>query len=193
MLASNLRQRQAKLDKSMARQRERDLKDTSGDERVGVPKPRKVTSTPIIRGRTHALLSALGIAIFLLIYKRNSTHRLPPTYAVCSKVNSSQIYTVDDASPTVECVVISNSFVADAGTLDYVRHRWGDAGVTGPGTLSSGGGPSPKAGVKIKYLESGQAMYPGFADAHAHILGYGNYKQLPLLGSASASGMALFL
>lgn len=171
MFASDIRRRQAAIDKSMAREQERENNAISKDTNTEEHRTFKRTQAPIIRGRTHALLSALGIAIFLLIYKKTSTSRLPQTYAICSRHESSRIYTVDEAHPAVDCVVISKSFITDIGSLEYVRSRWGDAAVTGPGTLSSGQGPSPKAGIKIKYLEPGQAMYPGFADAHAHILG----------------------
>ncbi|CAE6479302.1 unnamed protein product [Rhizoctonia solani] len=81
----------------------------------------------------------------------------------------------------VECMVINEKYIADTGSVDEIRRRWGDRATTGPVT----GAPdvSRKSGLKFIYLEKGQAAYPGFHDAHAHVLQWGWAHQLPLRGS----------
>ncbi|KAF9513505.1 hypothetical protein BS47DRAFT_1372500 [Hydnum rufescens UP504] len=89
------------------------------------------------------------------------------TYAICSRKDSS-IYSVDEDHPRPECIVISDAHIADRGSLEYIRTNWGDKYRNGPATASN---PlAPKSGVKIYFLPSGHALFPGFSDSHAHVL-----------------------
>ncbi|CAE6496454.1 unnamed protein product [Rhizoctonia solani] len=81
----------------------------------------------------------------------------------------------------VECMVINGKFIADTGSIDEIRQRWGDRATTGP--VIGAPAVSRKSGLKFIYLEKGQAAYPGFHDAHAHVLQWGWASQLPLRGS----------
>lgn len=157
------------------------------------------------RGRLHALFSAVCIAVFLLLFQHSSNKTLPATYAICSNPSvPTLIYTVDPDAPIVECIVVRNALIEDRGSLEHIRKRWGDKNLSGP--PSSPNPLAPKSGILIKFLKKGQAMYPGFTDAHAHVLGewsfktkanilhallgYGNARQLPLLGSKSVQGQS---
>ena len=44
-------------------------------------------------------------------------------YALCSSPAASKIYTVDPAYPNVECIVVSNTTIADAGSLGELGLR----------------------------------------------------------------------
>lgn len=59
-----------------------------------------------------------------------------------------------------ECLVMNGKLVADVGSVDEIRRRWGDRATTG----SVAGAPeiSRKSGLKFIYLRPGQAVYPGF-------------------------------
>ena len=124
----------------------------------------------VARGRIYTLLSAFCIALVFLLLKRGSNAELPDVYAVCSRKNThSAIYTADASSPTVDCIVVHHDRIADRGTLEDVRRVWGDKMLQGPPVSKN---PlAPKSGIVIKFLKEGQALYPGFSDAHAHVLG----------------------
>lgn len=68
---------------------------------------------------------------------------------------------MDPDVPSVECIVIHNERIADWGTRDDVKQRWGDKDVTGP--VVGAPAASAKTGLKFKYLRAGEAAYPGFA------------------------------
>jgi hypothetical protein len=128
----------------------------------------------LIRGRVRAIVSAIVIGVVLAISCSTTSrrHRPPTTYAVCSSQLTSLIYTVDaqeTAPTTVECLVVSNDRIIDRGSQAHIRRVWGDKDTIIP--PSSVNPLVPKGGVKIYHLRDGEAMYPGFADAHAHILG----------------------
>lgn len=65
-------------------------------------------------------------------------------------------------------MVINGKFIADTGSIDEIRRRWGDRATTGPVT----GAPavSRKSGLKFIYLEKGQAAYPGFHGASRSVV-----------------------
>lgn len=122
------------------------------------------------RGRVRAIISAcfIGVLLVLTSSQRSKQRRLPLTYAVCSRENEG-IYTVDDSLPNVPCIVISDDVIADRGPLNEIRRHWGDKDTTGP-AIEPLSPDVPKSGTKIYFLGAGEALYPGFADAHAHIL-----------------------
>lgn len=150
----------------------------------------------------------IGIVLALVSTQSLGHARLPNTYAVCSREHNA-IYTVDLGVPNVQCVVVSKDLVADRGSIDEIRRRWGDKDAAGHSWRRYGPWEGLfRSGVKMYYLEPGEAMFPGFTDAHAHILGwssflfknwgqyanldgrcvyigYGQSKQLPLYGSPS--------
>jgi hypothetical protein len=45
---------------------------------------------------------------------------LPDSYAVCSHAGP-RIYTVDDAVPMVQCLVVNQSFIVDSGSLGMLK------------------------------------------------------------------------
>ena len=74
------------------------------------------TAVRVARGRGTALLVAViavGIAGIGLLLRTSSG--LPNDYAVCS--TGSQIYTVDEINPRVECIAVSGSRIVHTGTL----------------------------------------------------------------------------
>lgn len=80
------------------------------------------------------------------------------------------IYTGWDAQPTVEAVVVGGGYILRAGSLKQVE-PW-----IGASTLK----------VDLK----GAAMFPGFTDAHAHLLGIGQRElTLNLEGATSLAAM----
>jgi len=80
------------------------------------------------------------------------------------------IYTDDDASPTAEAVAVCG------GKVCYVGSRAGAQAMQGPAT-------------KVIDLK-GATLFPGFTDAHAHLLGIGERElTLNLEGTASLAAM----
>lgn len=122
-----------------------------------------------------------------------SSDSLPESWALCAKGQNSAIYTVDPANPTVECIVVHQNSIVDWGTEEYVKKTWGDRDTTGPPLVGNSDTQKSwvlseevaKKGLKFKYLKEGEAAFPGFADAHAHILDYGASRELNLVGSSS--------
>ncbi|KAG9105240.1 hypothetical protein FRC07_009463 [Ceratobasidium sp. 392] len=135
------------------------------------------------RGRIQAMVSAIAIAILFLVLRKSKGKELPEAYALCSSHGEKNVWTVDEGQARAECLVVNGKFIADVGTIDEIRRRWGDRATTGP----VAGAPeiSRKSGLKFIYLRPGQAVYPGFQDAHAHVLQWGWARQLPLRGSQS--------
>ena len=126
------------------------------------------------RARVRTMISACFIAVFLALVSTQRLRRdhLPTTYAVCSREHNA-IYTVDLNTPNVQCVVVSNDLIVDRGSVEEIRSRKGDKDTTGhPSQLFYW--PWTKlvrSGTKMYYLEPGEAMYPGFADA-GQVSGY---------------------
>ncbi|MEO1243310.1 MAG: amidohydrolase [Pseudomonadota bacterium] len=78
---------------------------------------------------------------------------LSPERADVTIFTGGPIYTGDEENPTVEAVAVANGAIVAVGTRDIVER-----GASGD--------------VAIVDLE-GAAMYPGFTDAHAHLIGIG--------------------
>ncbi|KZT36239.1 amidohydrolase 3 [Sistotremastrum suecicum HHB10207 ss-3] len=92
------------------------------------------------------------------------------------------IYTVEEANPTVNCLVVDGAHFVAVGDLDDIQgpaHR-----LLSPvyRLLEIARLRRP---LRIHHLKSGQIIVPGFADAHAHILEYGFKQNLVLDGSQS--------
>ncbi|KAJ1303097.1 hypothetical protein OPQ81_011298 [Rhizoctonia solani] len=138
-------------------------------------------ASAIGRGRTQAIISAIAIGFLLLLVRTQKSREPPEAYALCSAHGERNIWTVNEGDARVECMVINGKFIADTGSIDEIRRRWGDRATTGP--VIGAPDVSRKSGLKFIYLEPGQAAYPGFHDAHAHVLQWGWARQLPLRGS----------
>ncbi len=78
---------------------------------------------------------------------------LSPAQADITIFTGGPIYTGDEGNPTVEAVAVSGGAIVAVGTRDIVER-----GASGD--------------VAIVDLD-GAAMYPGFTDAHAHLIGIG--------------------
>jgi hypothetical protein len=131
------------------------------------------------RARVRAMMSAcfIGIIVALVSIQSLRRARLPATYAICSREHNA-IYTVDSNAPNVQCIMVSKKLIADRGSIEEIRSRWGDKNTAGPSWRRYG--PWARfigSGMKIYYLEPGEAVYPGFADAHAHILGSSSFSR----------------
>ncbi|OAX36092.1 hypothetical protein K503DRAFT_695783 [Rhizopogon vinicolor AM-OR11-026] len=113
------------------------------------------------------VLSLAASATWLLSSKEPSP--LSDSYAVCSR-SGARVYTVDEAVPNVQCLVVDESFIMDSGSLEDVKARW-----VARGRHSSS--------LQIRYLDESSIVVPGLSDAHAHILEYGANRQLPLQGA----------
>ncbi|MBS1655403.1 MAG: amidohydrolase [Bacteroidetes bacterium] len=80
-------------------------------------------------------------------------------------VYNATIYTVDSAFSTAEAMVIKDGKIVATGTMADLENKYE------PATKSDAGG---------------KFIYPGFIDAHAHFVGYGNsLQQVDLTGTTS--------
>ncbi|KAG9121846.1 hypothetical protein FRC07_002027 [Ceratobasidium sp. 392] len=196
MHSAQLRRRQAKMDESARRNESKiDVPDdphkpvhddpTLEQLRLASFRSRS-RAAEVGRGRIQAMVSAIAIAILFLVLRKSKGKELPEAYALCSSHGEKNVWTVDEGQARAECLVVNGKFIADVGSIDEIRRRWGDRATTGP----VAGAPeiSRKSGLKFIYLRPGQAVYPGFQGkfyAHAHVLQWGWARQLPLRGSQS--------
>ncbi|KAF8335942.1 amidohydrolase 3 [Cantharellus anzutake] len=79
--------------------------------------------------------------------------------------------------------MVSGTNIVDTGDLTHMKRKWGGEVTIWPSLLKNL--LSPDMGAKLYFLRGDQALYPGFADSHAHVLGYGSSKQLSLSGASS--------
>ncbi|KAI6118109.1 amidohydrolase family-domain-containing protein [Pisolithus sp. B1] len=84
-------------------------------------------------------------------------------YAVCSPT-SEGVYTVDPAHPTVQCILVRDTHIADTGSL---------ADIT---ACSRGFLDFWRPSLKVSFIDPKSIIVPGLADAHAHVLSYGSVK-----------------
>ncbi|KAG6335056.1 hypothetical protein ID866_4034 [Astraeus odoratus] len=129
---------------------------------------------------------------FAGIFLKRST-QVSDDYAVCSMSN--KIYTVDDAYPNVQCIVVRDDHIADVGDLGssprtpitslasnhdlavdiQVRWRQQHTGSTLGHQL-----PWPmdfwQPSLRVSFVRQDSVVLPGLADAHAHLLMYGSSK-----------------
>ncbi|KAG8213763.1 amidohydrolase family-domain-containing protein [Butyriboletus roseoflavus] len=111
------------------------------------------------------VVSCLSVSAFFWFYTQVPLTSLN-RYAICSR-SGARIYTVDDANPTVQCLVIQDEFIVDTGSLDDVSARWS------------------ASTLRVRYVDDQSIVVPGLSDSHAHILEYGANQQLPLEGGES--------
>ncbi|CAE6496675.1 unnamed protein product [Rhizoctonia solani] len=164
MHAAQLRRRMAKMEESARRLEKDDAPDDPKKSKLEDP---TIEQLRLASFRSRSRASAIGRG-----HKNRENLR---------KLMHSVVPMENGTFGPVECMVINGRFIADTGSIEEIRRRWGDRATTGPVT----GAPdvSRKSGLKFIYLEKGQAAYPGFHDAHAHVLQWGWASQLPLRGS----------
>ncbi|KAL0956102.1 hypothetical protein HGRIS_002270 [Hohenbuehelia grisea] len=133
---------------------------------------------------TSAIL-AIGLARWYPRYV--STGPLPETYALCTP-EANKIYTVDDITPQVQCIVVDSAFIVDTGDLEGVKQRWADRHAHG---TDSGTATHATRSLPVYFLKPGQIVVPGLIDSHAHILEYGASQQLPLDDATSVQDVVL--
>ncbi|KAG8740296.1 hypothetical protein FRC10_004514 [Ceratobasidium sp. 414] len=180
MHAAQLRRRQAKMDES-ARRHESKL-DTPDDPHKPIhddPSLEKLRlasfrsrsrASAVGRGRIQAMVSAIAIAVLFLVLRKAKGRELPEAYALCSAYGEKNVWTVSDGPARTECLVVNGKFIADVGSVDEIRQRWGDRATTGP--VQGAPEISRKSGLKFIHLKPGQAVYPGFQDIRAKIRAY---------------------
>ncbi|KAI9571870.1 amidohydrolase family-domain-containing protein [Boletus coccyginus] len=133
------------------------------------------------RSRLRPLVAGLlAIAAVLTVV------RAPPSqdYALCSL--GGKIYTVDIVHPNVECIVVSNTTIADVGNLVDVKARWRRHHTWNFANFQI---PSPldfwRRSLPVSFVEPNSIVVPGLTDAHAHVLQYGAAMNLDLAGCKS--------
>ncbi|KAI0344613.1 hypothetical protein BDW22DRAFT_1354713 [Trametopsis cervina] len=132
------------------------------------------SSRPSSAARNLLLLSFALSAAYL--YTNHRTPSIPPsTYALCSP-DGPKIYTVDEATHNVECLVVQNEVFVDAGSLEDIQERWTSTAIELKGNATA-------APLPVRFIPPGAIIVPGITDSHAHILEYGFTKVLPLEGT----------
>ena len=96
--------------------------------------------------RTMAIIVLVTVVVALALW-----YFLQPSHATMVLVNG-VIHTVDDSMRVVQAVAIEQGMIAGVGTTDEIMHRF--------------------TADTIVDLH-GEAVYPGFTDAHAHLEGLG--------------------
>ncbi|EPT02697.1 hypothetical protein FOMPIDRAFT_1035858 [Fomitopsis schrenkii] len=132
------------------------------------------------------LAASLTLSLYAILRYR-SLSTLPESYALCSP-DGANIFTVDDAKPRAQCLVVHRSHFIDVGTLDEVTTRWADFAYTSRNTLDV-----LPADLEVRYLSAGHVVVPGLSDSHAHILEYGGMKVIPLEETRDAEETVLRL
>ncbi|KAJ8074808.1 hypothetical protein PM082_019133 [Marasmius tenuissimus] len=127
------------------------------------------------------LLTSLSMLTFSAFRSLNQERSI-----ICSK--SSKIYTVDSATPRVECIGIYGSNILDTGSLaDVTRSfesaRWLNMLSYVPSAITSLIYRAPK----VTWIDENSIIVPGLADAHAHIIENGFKTQLQLDTAKSVS------
>ncbi|BGP19977.1 hypothetical protein JCM10213v2_008108 [Rhodosporidiobolus nylandii] len=151
---------------------------------TAAPSSSSSTLLPTSRSRPSRLKILLVAAPLLLLWylvfaKRVFAPRrrvLPEHFALCSPSSGGQeaIITMDETEPgalRTQCIVVNEGTIVGHGSLKEVREEWGDIETLGKGQGKLGG-------VKVFYLKEGQTVLPGLIDAHAHVLAYGEAKNV---------------
>ncbi|KAI0087591.1 amidohydrolase family-domain-containing protein [Irpex rosettiformis] len=112
-----------------------------------------------------------------------SVTAVPESYAVCGDTQGI-IYTVDDAHPNVDCLLIHKDEIRVAGTADDINTYW-EQYQNEVIKKFYGNEPKAKKSLSTVHLKPGSIIVPGLADAHAHLLLYGFKVQLPLDNAGS--------
>ncbi|KAH7108134.1 amidohydrolase family-domain-containing protein [Auriculariales sp. MPI-PUGE-AT-0066] len=130
----------------------------------------------VVRSRLRIVGTALCLA-FVVVLLRQSRKFSGSSYTLCVK-GSAHIYTVEASKPTVQCIAVSDGSIEATGTFDELHSR-GKPGLLGlvPSLLWQRSPP-------VHWISTG-AVVPGISDAHAHILAYGQSRQLDVRDARS--------
>ncbi len=100
------------------------------------------------------------VSLFFILFSN-----CKPANEVDTILHNGVVYTVDDKFTTAQAFAISDGKILAVGTEDEINKKY-----------------HAKEMIDVK----GQAVYPGFIDAHAHFLGYGqSLFQVDLFGATS--------
>ncbi|KAI0351595.1 hypothetical protein OH77DRAFT_1523939 [Trametes cingulata] len=129
-----------------------------------------------------------GLSTYYSAFSRRpaSVNTLPASYGLCSEGN--HIYTVDDARPSVECILVDKHVITATGSLAEIQAHW-DSYQNELIRKFYGNEPAAKKPLPIHRIPVGSIVVPGLADAHAHIIQYGFKMQLPLDQARTLSGL----
>ncbi|KAI0688514.1 amidohydrolase family-domain-containing protein [Cytidiella melzeri] len=119
-----------------------------------------------------------GASYYVSGFYTTSTTVVPESYAVCGH-SSGKIYTVDNAQPNVDCLLIHKNEIRETGTADDIREYW-DGYQNEVIKKFYGNEPKAKKPLVTFHLKPGSIIVPGLADAHAHLIPYGFKMQLQL-------------
>ncbi|KAG1777861.1 amidohydrolase family-domain-containing protein [Suillus placidus] len=132
------------------------------------------------RSRPLALLVALAATGATVTWLKPETHSLD--YAVCSANRT--IYTVDSDLPNVQCIVVHDTLISDAGDLEDITLRWRErwwSEIPLAGVVHL---PWPfnflEPSLRVINIQPDSIVVPGLTDAHAHMLHYGFKMNLNL-------------
>ncbi|CDO70443.1 hypothetical protein BN946_scf184999.g84 [Trametes cinnabarina] len=132
-----------------------------------------------------------------------SVTALPSSYVICAE--GQRIYTVDSASPTVDCILVEKHNIAASGTLgisNLMRETFQETLIPTPTAEVKaywddyqdelirkfyGNEPSAKKPLPVYNAPTDSIIIPGLTDAHAHIVQYGFKMQLRLDQAQSLS------
>jgi hypothetical protein len=121
MFAASLRHRNQRLQAGMSKEYHRSAVPNCNKHSTAQPPPPPPPPPP----RPREFRFRLAISIFLLVaftvYQQSQStqgkKRLPDVYGICSKDGRESIYTSEEETPAVECVVIDGKRIADLGSL----------------------------------------------------------------------------
>lgn len=120
------------------------------------------------------LVSLVLSATYLYYVNRQTGPVLQTDYALCSP-DGAHIYTVDESSPNVQCLVVQNEHIVDVGSLgeylccsaqtndvsdiisilaDHVREKWGRIAAAFPTSVAAT--PLP-----VRFVPTGAIVVPG--------------------------------
>ncbi|KAF8966893.1 amidohydrolase family-domain-containing protein [Flammula alnicola] len=142
--------------------------------------PKRVSKAYVLTQRWLVGLSTLCAVLLLnLLFNPKSD-----SYTVCSE--SRNIYTVDEASPRVQCFSVRGTrilAIGDYNDIVWTQRYFVKLSNILPDwiTRSLRVLPIPK----VVHLDGDSVVVPGLADAHAHVIENGYMMQLPLVGSNS--------
>ncbi|CCM03220.1 uncharacterized protein FIBRA_05344 [Fibroporia radiculosa] len=113
-------------------------------------------------------------------YKRAYLTSLPESYALCAE--HGKIYTVDEDRLNVDCILVKGDTIQATGSMDELHTYW-DMYQNELVNKFYGGESKAKKPLTIVNTSMGSIVVPGLADAHAHLMLYGEKMQLNLEGA----------
>ncbi|EJD52599.1 hypothetical protein AURDEDRAFT_111241 [Auricularia subglabra TFB-10046 SS5] len=138
----------------------------------------RVARAHLGRGRFNALVSAVCISLFVVLLRRSGKGLARPRYTLCSE-DGARIYTVDAGKPQVECIAVDGKEIVATGT----REELVPANPSGLDALVQSLTGTPRS--PVRFIPKGAIVVPGLSDAHAHILAYGQSRQLDVRDAKS--------